>query len=207
MRSEASGLEQQLAAADAMGFAKLNPSTFLSDADIERRREGLRPMAKVEFRHVAKRFGEVEVIPDLDLTIEDGEFVALLGPSGCGKSTSLFILAGIYQPSGGELLFDGRVVNEVEAKDRNVGIVFQSYALYPHMTVRYNVLFPLRFKRCRARRRAPASPQRPISSRSQSFSTGGLASCLVASSSGWRSPAHWCYSSTSRFPISMRHCD
>jgi ABC-type sugar transport system ATPase subunit len=58
-------------------------------------------MAKVEFRHVVKRFGDVEVIPDLNLTIEDGEFVALLGPSGCGKSTSLFILAGIYQPSGG----------------------------------------------------------------------------------------------------------
>ena len=104
-------------------------------------------MGKVEFRHVVKRFGDVEVIPDLNLTIEDGEFVALLGPSGCGKSTSLFILAGIYQPSGGELLFDGRVVNEVEARDRNVGIVFQSYALYPHMTVRDNVLFPLRFKR------------------------------------------------------------
>ena len=104
-------------------------------------------MATVEFRHVAKRFGDVEVIPDLNLTIEDGEFVALLGPSGCGKSTSLFVLAGIYQPSGGELLFDGRVVNEVEARDRNVGIVFQSYALYPHMTVRDNVLFPLRFKR------------------------------------------------------------
>jgi inositol-phosphate transport system ATP-binding protein len=104
-------------------------------------------VATVEFRHVAKRFGDVEVIPDLNLTIEDGEFVALLGPSGCGKSTSLFVLAGIYQPSGGELLFDGRVVNEVEARDRNVGIVFQSYALYPHMTVRDNVLFPLRFKR------------------------------------------------------------
>jgi len=104
-------------------------------------------MAKVEFRHVAKRFGDLEVIPDLSLTIEDGEFVALLGPSGCGKSTSLFMLAGIYLPSGGELLFDGSVVNEVEAKDRNVGIVFQSYALYPHMTVRDNVLFPLRFKR------------------------------------------------------------
>ncbi len=104
-------------------------------------------MAKVEFRHVAKRFADIEVIQDLDLTIEDGEFVALLGPSGCGKSTSLFVLAGIYRPSGGELLFDGRVVNEVEAKDRNVGIVFQSYALYPHMTVRDNILFPLRFKR------------------------------------------------------------
>jgi inositol-phosphate transport system ATP-binding protein len=104
-------------------------------------------VARVEFRNVVKRFGDVEVIPDMNLTIEDGEFVALLGPSGCGKSTSLFMLAGIYLPSGGELLFDGHVVNEVEAKDRNIGIVFQSYALYPHMTVRDNILFPLRFKR------------------------------------------------------------
>ena len=104
-------------------------------------------MAKIEFRHVVKRFGAVEVIPDMNLVIDDGEFVALLGPSGCGKSTSLFMLAGIYLPSGGELLFDGRVVNEVEARDRNVGIVFQSYALYPHMSVRDNILFPLRFKK------------------------------------------------------------
>jgi inositol-phosphate transport system ATP-binding protein len=104
-------------------------------------------MAKIEFRNVVKRFGDVEVIPDMNLVIEDGEFVALLGPSGCGKSTSLFMLAGIYVPSGGELLFDGHVVNEVEARDRNVGIVFQSYALYPHMSVRDNILFPLRFKK------------------------------------------------------------
>src|SRR5215469_4839912 len=104
-------------------------------------------MARVEFRHVAKQFGDVEAVRDMNLTIEDGEFVALLGPSGCGKSTSLFMLAGIYLPNGGELLFDGRMVNEVEARDRNVGVVFQSYALYPHMTVRDNILFPLRFKR------------------------------------------------------------
>jgi inositol-phosphate transport system ATP-binding protein len=104
-------------------------------------------MARVEFRNVVKRFGDVEVIHGMDLAIEDGEFVALLGPSGCGKSTSLFMLAGIYLPSGGELLFDGHVVNEVEARDRNVGIVFQSYALYPHMNVRDNILFPLRFKK------------------------------------------------------------
>jgi inositol-phosphate transport system ATP-binding protein len=104
-------------------------------------------MAKIEFRNVAKRFGDVEVIAGMNLVIEDGEFVALLGPSGCGKSTSLFMLAGVYVPSGGELLFDGHVVNEVEARDRNVGIVFQSYALYPHMSVRDNILFPLRFKK------------------------------------------------------------
>ncbi len=104
-------------------------------------------MARIEFRNIAKRFGDVVVIPGMDLTIEDGEFVALLGPSGCGKSTSLLILAGIYVPSDGALLFDNHLVNDVEAKDRNVGIVFQSYALYPNMTVRENIRFPLRFKK------------------------------------------------------------
>ena len=103
-------------------------------------------MATVEFRNVQKSFGAVQVIEDLNLSINDGEFVALLGPSGCGKSTSLFMLAGIYLPTGGDILFDGHRVNEVEARDRNVGIVFQSYALYPHLSVRDNIRFPLRFK-------------------------------------------------------------
>ncbi len=114
-------------------------------------------MARIELRRIRKQWGEVVAVDDLDLVIEDGEFVALLGPSGCGKSTTLFMLAGIYMPTSGELLFDGARVNEVEAKDRNVGIVFQSYALYPHMTVRRNIMFPLRFKgvaRAEAARRA-----------------------------------------------------
>ena len=104
-------------------------------------------MATIEFRGIRKQFGDVTVIPGMSLTIDDGEFVSLLGPSGCGKSTTLFMLAGIYLPSGGDLLFDGARVNEVEARDRNVGIVFQSYALYPHMTVFKNIAFPLRFKK------------------------------------------------------------
>lgn len=103
-------------------------------------------MATVEFRNVQKSFGAVQVIQDLNLSINDGEFVALLGPSGCGKSTSLFMLAGIYLPTDGDILFDSHRVNEVEARDRNVGIVFQSYALYPHLSVRDNIRFPLRFK-------------------------------------------------------------
>ena len=119
-------------------------------------------MASIEFDKIKKSFGDVAVIHGMDLRIEDGEFVALLGPSGCGKSTSLFMLAGIYVPSDGALLFDGHRVNEVEARDRNVGIVFQSYALYPHMTVRDNILFPLRFKktpRDEAQRRAQAAAE------------------------------------------------
>jgi inositol-phosphate transport system ATP-binding protein len=107
-------------------------------------------MARIELDRVAKRWGEVEALEPTSLVIEDGEFVAVLGPSGCGKTTTLLLLAGIYQPTSGEIRFDGAPVNEVEAKDRNVGIVFQSYALYPHMTVRQNILFPLRFKRAPA---------------------------------------------------------
>jgi inositol-phosphate transport system ATP-binding protein len=103
-------------------------------------------MARIELAGLHKAWGEVVALDHLDLAIEHGEFVALLGPSGCGKSTTLFLLAGIYAPSAGEVRFDGRVVNEVEARDRNVGIVFQSYALYPHMTVRRTIMFPLRFK-------------------------------------------------------------
>ena len=103
-------------------------------------------MAKIELKGVGKRWGDVTAVDPTDLVIGDGEFVAILGPSGCGKSTTLFMLAGIYTPSDGDILFDGQRVNDVEARDRNVGIVFQSYALYPNMTVRENIMFPLKFK-------------------------------------------------------------
>lgn len=114
-------------------------------------------MARIELSSVTKSWGDVVAVEPTDLVIDDGELVAILGPSGCGKSTTLFMLAGIYAPSGGELRFDGAVVNEVEARHRNVGIVFQSYALYPHMNVRRNIMFPLKFKgvpAAEARRRA-----------------------------------------------------
>ena len=103
-------------------------------------------MAAVELAGVSKQFGPITAVEPTDLRIDDGEFVAILGPSGCGKSTTLFMLAGIYAPSAGEIRFDGAAVNEVELRDRNVGIVFQSYALYPNMSARDNIRFPLRFK-------------------------------------------------------------
>ncbi len=102
-------------------------------------------MARIELQNLRKAWGDVIALESMNLTIEDGEFVAILGPSGCGKSTTLFLLAGIYAPTSGDLKFDGHVVNLVEARDRNVGVVFQSYALYPHMTVRKNIMYPLRF--------------------------------------------------------------
>ena len=107
-------------------------------------------MARIELRGITKRWGSVVAVEPTDLEIGNGEFVAILGPSGCGKSTTLFMLAGIYEPSDGDILFDGTRVNEIEARDRNVGIVFQSYALYPHMTARANIRFPLRFKKLAA---------------------------------------------------------
>jgi inositol-phosphate transport system ATP-binding protein len=103
-------------------------------------------VSRIEFRNIRKNFGPVTAIEEMNFVIEDGEFVAILGPSGCGKSTSLFLLAGIYTPTEGELRFDDAVVNEVESRDRNVGIVFQSYALYPSMSVIENIMFPLKFK-------------------------------------------------------------
>ncbi|HKE17175.1 MAG TPA: ABC transporter ATP-binding protein [Kofleriaceae bacterium] len=100
-------------------------------------------MARIETRGLGKRFGDVEALRDLSLEVGDGQIAALLGPSGCGKSTTLFILAGLYQPSAGEVLFDGADMAGVPPRQRNVGLVFQSYALYPHMTVRENIGFPL----------------------------------------------------------------
>ena len=104
-------------------------------------------MAEVMLRALRKTWDDVVAVDDVSVTIEDGEFIAILGPSGCGKSTTLFMLAGVYLPSAGDILFDGIRVNDVEARHRNVGIVFQSYALYPNMSVLQNILFPTRFQK------------------------------------------------------------
>lgn len=104
-------------------------------------------MAGVTFNHVYKRFGDLEVVKDLDLEIQDKEFLVFVGPSGCGKSTSLRMLAGLEEISDGEILIGDRVVNNVAPKDRDVAMVFQSYALYPHMTVYDNMAFGLKLRR------------------------------------------------------------
>ena len=104
-------------------------------------------MASVHFRRVRKSFGATEVLHGIDLDIADGEFVVLVGPSGCGKSTLLRMLAGLEEISAGEIAIDDRVVNEVDSKDRDIAMVFQSYALYPHMSVRENMGFSLRLRR------------------------------------------------------------
>ena len=104
-------------------------------------------MATVGFRNVQKTYGgKVKVIHGISFEIVDGEFVVLVGPSGCGKSTLLRMLAGLEEISGGEITIDGKVVNDLEPKDRDIAMVFQSYALYPHMTVRENMAFSLRLR-------------------------------------------------------------
>ncbi|HZQ73455.1 MAG TPA: ATP-binding cassette domain-containing protein, partial [Burkholderiales bacterium] len=103
-------------------------------------------MASVSFSGIEKSFGRTRVLHGISLDIADGEFTVLVGPSGCGKSTLLRMLAGLEDISGGTIAIDGRVVNDLESKDRDVAMVFQSYALYPHMTVRDNMGFSLRLR-------------------------------------------------------------
>lgn len=103
-------------------------------------------MAQVEFKNLKKSFGDVDVVKKFDLKVEDGEFLVLLGPSGCGKSTILRMLAGLEDISGGEVIVGDRIVNDVDAKERDLAMVFQSYALYPHMTVYENIAFALKLK-------------------------------------------------------------
>lgn len=104
-------------------------------------------MARVELKDIRKSFGAVEVIKGIDLTIDDGEFCVFVGPSGCGKSTLLRIISGLEQQSGGEIEIDGKDVSKVEPSKRNLAMVFQSYALYPHLTVRENIGFGLSLAR------------------------------------------------------------
>jgi len=101
-------------------------------------------MAPITFEHVTKRFDETTAVDDLDIEVADGEFLVLVGPSGCGKTTALRMLAGLEDVTSGRILIGGRVVNNVAPGSRDVAMVFQSYALYPHMTVYDNLAFSLR---------------------------------------------------------------
>jgi len=102
---------------------------------------------EVGLKNLSKHFGKVKAVNSFSLKINDGEFVALLGPSGCGKTTTLLMIAGIYKPTNGGIYFGDKIVNEGLPKDRKIGMVFQSYALYPHMTAFDNITFPLKLLR------------------------------------------------------------
>ena len=144
-------------------------------------------MSTVTFDHVTKRYGDVFAVRDLSLEIQDGEFMVLVGPSGCGKTTSLRMIAGLEEITEGTLRIGDRVVNDVAAKDRDIAMVFQSYALYPHMSVRDNMAFGLKLRKL---------PKADIDKRVgeaarilglETSSTASRRSCRAASASASRS--------------------
>jgi multiple sugar transport system ATP-binding protein len=103
-------------------------------------------MAEIVFENVTKRFGKVIAVNDINLTVKDKEFLTLVGPSGCGKTTTLNMLAGLEDPTEGLIYIDGKIVNEIPPGKRDIAMVFQSYALYPHMTVYQNIGFGLKVR-------------------------------------------------------------
>src|SRR5512136_1766982 len=107
----------------------------------------MKSMAGVTYDHVVKKFGEVTAVNDLNIEVKDKEFLVLVGPSGCGKTTALRLLAGLEEISAGTIFIGDRVVNDVAPKDRDIAMVFQSYALYPHMSVYDNMAFGLRLRK------------------------------------------------------------
>ncbi len=103
-------------------------------------------MARIELSGIQKRWGKVVGVRDVDIEIADEEFVVFLGPSGCGKTTTMRMIAGLEEPTEGEVIMDGEVMNDIDARDRDVAMVFQGYALYPNMTIYENIRFPLRMR-------------------------------------------------------------
>ena len=103
-------------------------------------------MARIELINLRKAYGALIAVNNINVVIEDGEFVVFVGPSGCGKTTTLRMIAGFEDPSSGEVRIDGQVVNDFEPRDRGLGMVFQNHALFPHKTVAQNIEFGLRMK-------------------------------------------------------------
>ena len=112
-------------------------------------------MGTISLKNISKSFGSTQVLNNLNVDINDGEFLTLVGPSGCGKSTLLRIIAGLEQQTSGDVLIDNKNVNRVRASERDLAMVFQSYALYPHLTVRRNLETPLRLRDYNAFERLP----------------------------------------------------
>ena len=126
-------------------------------------------MGQIQLKQVTKKFGDVEVISPLDLTIQDGEFTVLVGPSGCGKSTLLRMIAGLEDITAGHIEIDGKDATDLVPAKRGLAMVFQSYALYPHMTVRKNIAFPLRMAKLDKAVGLPLGP--PPASRSRAMAS------------------------------------
>ena len=148
-------------------------------------------MAEVKLENVSKVYdGKVTAVRDVNVTINDKEFVVLVGPSGCGKSTVLRMIAGLEEITGGTISIDGRVVNDVPPKDRDIAMVFQNYALYPHMTVYENLAFGLKlrkYSKAGDRHARPGGREDPRASKATS--TGNRRRSRAASASASRSAA------------------
>ena len=111
-------------------------------------------MARIDLINLRKSYGPILAVRDLSFSIADGEFIVFVGPSGCGKTTTLRLIAGFEEPDRGEIRIDGRLVNDLEPRDRGLGMVFQSHALFPHKTVAQNIEFGLRMKKVPRNERA-----------------------------------------------------
>ena len=143
-------------------------------------------MADVVLDHLEKLYENgFKAVHDLSVDIHDGEFLVLVGPSGCGKSTALRMVAGLEDITGGELRIGNRRMNEVPARDRDIAMVFQSYALYPHMSVGENIAFGLKLRRMPKAEINTRWPGRPRCWAWRRCSIAGPSSCRVASASGW----------------------
>ena len=144
-------------------------------------------MAQITLDRLTKRYPDgFEAVKNMSLEIEDGEFVILVGPSGCGKSTALRMIAGLEDISEGELRIGDQVVNDKAPKDRDIAMVFQNYALYPHMSVRDNMGFALKLRGVSKTRSTRRSRRPPASSIWSSIWIASRRSCPVGSVSGWR---------------------
>ena len=158
-------------------------------------------MGKLVLEKLSRTFGAVKAVIDVSLSIDDGEFVVFLGPSGCGKTTTLRMIAGLEGISGGNIYLDGQLLNEVLPADRDIAMVFQNYALYPHMTVYNNMAFGLKMRsvarqeiRARVERAATILdimhllnryPRELSGGQRQRVAVGALSSCWMAPSSRW----------------------
>ena len=145
-------------------------------------------MASIQLQNVIKRYGGFIGVQDMNLEIEDEEFLVLLGPSGCGKTTTMRMIAGLEEPTEGRIVIGGEEVNEVDARDRDVAMVFQGYALYPNMSIYENIRFPLRMRGIPKREQDQmiSAPRRWWNSAASS--TAGLARSRAGRGSGrrWR---------------------
>jgi putative spermidine/putrescine transport system ATP-binding protein len=146
-------------------------------------------MNMVELRQVSKRYAGVDALSSVDLVVRKGEFVTLLGPSGSGKTTVLNLIAGMIEPSAGRVFIDGRDATDWPPSQRGLGMVFQNYALMPHMTVFENIAFPLRVRRLPRARSSAGSTKCSTSSGCPPSLAASRASSRAASSSGCRSRA------------------